>query len=243
MLNQWWVSLEQETERKCANSLEAHRADFRAKTDAALERYKQGREALERQVRDLEAELRRAHEARRGIERALEQADAAMNALQRETSWIGEENEAMVQQIMGLTKELQEDKDTEEEARLLRHGGSAAHRHRGPEPAPAPEDDGAILRFFYQLSDKLVEAAARVTELINAECRELLGLAGTRIFSNLQHLCPDLDLLDVLQRRATTTPGTPERLDIAIQCLQAIYSRPGAPVWAEHLSLPLTSGR
>jgi hypothetical protein len=36
----------------------------------------------------------------------LEQADAAMGALQRETSRIGEENEAMVQQIMGLTKEL-----------------------------------------------------------------------------------------------------------------------------------------
>jgi hypothetical protein len=43
---------------------------------------------------------------------------------------------------------------------------------------PAPEDDGAILRFFCQLSDKLVEAAMRVTELINTECRELLGMAG-----------------------------------------------------------------
>jgi hypothetical protein len=40
MLNQRWVSLEQETERKCAESLEAHRVDFRAKTDAALERYR-----------------------------------------------------------------------------------------------------------------------------------------------------------------------------------------------------------
>jgi hypothetical protein len=34
---------------------------------------------------------------RRGAERALEQADAAMNALQREISQIGEENEVMVQ--------------------------------------------------------------------------------------------------------------------------------------------------
>jgi hypothetical protein len=39
-----------------------------------------------------------------------------MNTLQRETSQIGEENEAMVQQIVGLTKELQEAKDSEEEA-------------------------------------------------------------------------------------------------------------------------------
>jgi hypothetical protein len=30
-----------------------------------------------------------------------------------------------------------------------------------------------------------VEAAARVTELIDTECQELLGMAGTRIFSNL----------------------------------------------------------
>jgi hypothetical protein len=63
---------------------------------------------------------------------------------------------------------------------------------------PAPEDDGAILRFFCQLSGKLVEAAMRVTELIDAKCRELLGMPGTRIFSKLQHLRPDLDLLDVL---------------------------------------------
>jgi hypothetical protein len=64
MLNQRQVSLEQETERKHAQSLEAHRADFRTNTDATLERYKQGREALEHQVRDLEAGLRKAHEAR-----------------------------------------------------------------------------------------------------------------------------------------------------------------------------------
>jgi multidrug resistance efflux pump len=81
MLNQWRVSLEQEFERRHTESLEACHMDFRAKTDATLERYKQGREALERQVRDLEAELRRAHEVRRGAERSLEQTDATMNAL------------------------------------------------------------------------------------------------------------------------------------------------------------------
>jgi hypothetical protein len=37
------VSLEQETEQKRAESLKADRADFRAKTGAALERYKQKR--------------------------------------------------------------------------------------------------------------------------------------------------------------------------------------------------------
>jgi hypothetical protein len=62
----------------------------------------------------------------------------------------------------------------------------------------APKDDGSILDFFGQLSDKLVEAATKVTELIDAECRELLGLAGMRIFSNIQHLRPDLDLEEVL---------------------------------------------
>jgi hypothetical protein len=48
MLNQRWVSLEQEFERRRAENLEACRVDFRAKTDAALERYKQGCEMLER---------------------------------------------------------------------------------------------------------------------------------------------------------------------------------------------------
>jgi hypothetical protein len=93
----------------------------------------------------------------------------------------------MVQQIVGLTDELQEARDSEEEARLLRrkhvqmfHEVSArimeAARRLGIEGLslpPAPEDDGAILRFFCLFSDKLVEAVARVMELIIAECREL----------------------------------------------------------------------
>jgi hypothetical protein len=105
----------------------------------------------------------------------------------------------MVQQIMGLTKELQEARDSEEEARLLRRRRVQMFREvsgcvmevaqrlgiEGLILPPAPEDDGAILCFFCQLSDKLVEAAARVMELIDIECRELLGMAGTRIFSNL----------------------------------------------------------
>jgi hypothetical protein len=65
MLNQRWVSMEQEFERRRTENLEACRADFHSKIDAALVRYKQGREALERQVRDLEVELKGAHEVRR----------------------------------------------------------------------------------------------------------------------------------------------------------------------------------
>jgi hypothetical protein len=52
---------------------------------------------------------------------------------------------------------------------------------------PASEDNGAILRFFCYLSDKLVEATARVMELIDAECRELLGMARAHF---LQPLAP-----------------------------------------------------
>jgi hypothetical protein len=98
-----------------------------------------------------------------------------------------------------------------------------------------PEDDGLIIHFFSQLAEKLAEASAKALELVDAECRELLGLAGTRIFSNIQRLRPDLDLEEVLQRRAPPPPGTPDReaqaraarLDIVLQCLQSIYARPG----------------
>jgi chromosome segregation ATPase len=127
--------------------------------------------------------LRKAHEVRRGAERALEETEAMMNALQRDISWLEEENEVMVQQIMDLTKGLQEAKDSEEEARMLRRqcmqmfrGFSArlmeATRHLGIDGLhlpSAPEDDGSILHFFGQLSDKLAEAATKVTELIDAE--------------------------------------------------------------------------
>jgi hypothetical protein len=50
----------------------------------------------------------------------LEETDATMNMLQRKTSRIEEENKVMAQQIVGLTKELQEARDSEEEAWLLR---------------------------------------------------------------------------------------------------------------------------
>jgi hypothetical protein len=152
----------------------------------------------------------------------LEETDAMMNALQHDTSRLEEKNEVMVQQIMGLTKGLQEAKDSVEEVRLLQRQRVQMFRRvsaRVMEAArclgieglilpPAPEDDGAIHRFFCQLSDMLVEAAARVTELIDTECRELLGMAGTCIFSNLQCLHPDLDLLDILQRREAMPPDT-----------------------------------
>jgi hypothetical protein len=98
-----------------------------------------------------------------------------------------------------------------------------------------PEDDGSIILFFSQLAEQLDDASAKVLELVDAECRELLGLTGTRIFSNLQRLRPDLDLEEVLQRRAPPLPGTPDhaaqaraaRLDIALQRLPATYARPG----------------
>jgi hypothetical protein len=79
MLTQRRVSMEQEFKRRRTKTIKACRADFRSKTDASLVRYKQGREALELQVRDLEAELKGAHEVRRGAERALAEADATIN--------------------------------------------------------------------------------------------------------------------------------------------------------------------
>jgi hypothetical protein len=106
------------------------------------------------------------------------------------------------------------------------------------------EDDGSIMLFFSQLAEQLDGASAKVLELIDAECQELLGLAGTRIFSNIQRLCPDLNLEEVLQRPSPPPPGTPdraavaraERLETALRWLQAIYSRPGAPAAADQES-------
>jgi hypothetical protein len=91
--------------------------------------------------------------------------------------------------------------------------------------------------FFSQLAEELDGASAKVLDLIEAECRELLGLVGTRIFSNIQRLRPDLNLEEVLRRPSPPPPGTPDRaavaragrLDIALRWLQAIYAHPGAP--------------
>jgi hypothetical protein len=239
MLNQRRIALEKEYKRRRAEYLEACRADFCVKTDAALVRYKQGHETLERQVRDLEGELKGAHEVRRGAERALAEADATIGTLQGDARRLEEENSTMVHQIVELSRELQEARDSEAEARVLRrqrmqmfHGFSAlvmeaAHRLgiHGLTLPTVPEDDRSIIHFFSQLAEQLADASAKVLELVDAECRELLGLAGTRIFSNLQRFHLDLDLEEVLQRRAPPPPSTPDRatlarsaqLDIALQ--------------------------
>jgi hypothetical protein len=63
----------------------------------------------------------------------------------------------------------------------------AAHRlgiHRLNLPT-VPEDDGSIMLFFSQLAEELDGTSVKVLELINAKCQELLGLTGTRIFSNI----------------------------------------------------------
>jgi hypothetical protein len=258
MLNQRRVSMEQEFKRRRAEITEACRADFCSKTDSALVRYKQGRETLERQVRDLETELRGAHEVRRGAERALAEANSTIASLWHDVQRLEEENSASILQVVEISRELQEARDSEAEARVLRRqrvqmfrGFSArimmaAHRLgiHGLTLPTVPEDDGSILLFFSQLAKQLDSASAKVLELIDAECRELLGLAGMRIFTNLQRLRPNLNLEEVLQRPSPPPPGTPDRavvaragrLDIALRRLQAIYARPGAPAAADQES-------
>jgi predicted nucleic acid-binding Zn-ribbon protein len=111
--------MEQEFERRCVEITKACRADFCSKTDAARDRFKQGRETLERQVRDLEAEQRGAHEVRRGVERALAEADATITSLRCDVQRLKEENSATVLQVMEISRELQEARDSKAEARVL----------------------------------------------------------------------------------------------------------------------------
>jgi hypothetical protein len=100
---------------------------------------------------------------------------------------------ASVLQGVETSRELQEARDSEEEARVLRRQRvqmfrgfsarvmAAAHRLgiHGLSLPTVPEDDWSILLFFSQLAEQLDGASAKVLELIDAECRELLGLAGT----------------------------------------------------------------
>jgi hypothetical protein len=126
-------------------------------------RYKQGPEALKRQVWDLEAELK----VRRGAEHALAKADATINSLRRDAQRLEEENSVMVQQIMEISRELQEARDSKAEARMLRrqrvqmfcgfsvHIKETAHRLgiHGLNLPTVPEDDGSIILFFSQLAE------------------------------------------------------------------------------------------
>jgi hypothetical protein len=137
----------------------------------------------------------------------LVEADAMITTLRCDVLRLEEENMVMVQQIVEISRELQEARDSEAEARMLRRQRvqmfrrfsarimEAANRLgiEGLNLPTIPEDDGSILHFFSQLAEKLAEASAKVSELVDAECRELLGLVGMQIFSNIQRLRTDLD--------------------------------------------------
>jgi hypothetical protein len=162
---------------------------------------------------------------RQGAERALAEADATLTSLRRDVQRLEEENLASVLQGVETSRELQEARDSEEEAHMLRRQRvqmfrgfsarvmAAAHRLgiHGLTLPTVPEDDGSILLFFSQLAEELDGALAKVLGLIDAKCRELLGLVGTRIFSNIQRLRPDLNLEEVLRRLLPPLPGTPDR--------------------------------
>jgi chromosome segregation ATPase len=119
MLNQQQVNMEQEFEQRHNKFTEACRVDFRSKADAARDRFKQGCETLERQVRDLETELKGAHEVRRGAERALAEADATIALLQRDVQRLEEENSATALQVVEVSCKLQEARDSKAEALVL----------------------------------------------------------------------------------------------------------------------------
>jgi hypothetical protein len=122
----------------------------------------------------------------------LAEADATINSLRRDAQRLEEENSVMVQQIVEISRELQEARDSEAEAHMLRRqrvqmfrGFSArimeaAHRLgiHGLNLPTVPEDDGSIILFFSQLAEQLDDASAKVLELVDAECQELLGLRG-----------------------------------------------------------------
>jgi septal ring factor EnvC (AmiA/AmiB activator) len=115
----------------------------------------------------LEVDLKGAHEVRRGAERSLAEADATINSLRRDALRLEEENTVMVQQIVEISRELQEARDSKAEARMLHRqcvqmfcGFSArimeAANRLGihwPTLPTVPEDDGSIIHFFSQLAE------------------------------------------------------------------------------------------
>jgi hypothetical protein len=124
-----------------------------------------------------------------GAERALAEADATIDSLRRDVQRLEEENSMSVLQVVEISRELQEARDSEAEARMLRRQHvqmfcgfsarvmAAAHRLgiHGLNLPTVPKDDGSVMLFFSQLDG----ASVKVLELIDAEYRELLGLAGT----------------------------------------------------------------
>jgi hypothetical protein len=65
---------------------------------------------------------------------------------------------------------------------------------------PADNNDTAFLQLFTQIVEKVEAAVTNLNDIIEEECRELLSLAATRIFTNLLHADLSFDFATVLRR-------------------------------------------
>ena len=76
---------------------------------------------------------------------------------------------------------------------------------------PSGDDAAAYLKFFAVLVERLEESAADVDTVIDEECRELLGIAATCVFSNLHLANPNFDFSSVLRPVETKYPAALEK--------------------------------
>jgi hypothetical protein len=65
---------------------------------------------------------------------------------------------------------------------------------------PTDDEDATFLQLFTQIAGKVEAAATNFNNIVEVDCRELLSLAGTRIFANLLHADPRFNFTTVLHR-------------------------------------------
>jgi hypothetical protein len=166
----------------------------------------------------------------------------AKDLANNEVAWLQEELTSLHGQIGPVTKIVEASQRAATEPQTLKHErckmfrmlavrASAAVARLGVRDFPISsyllsDDPAAFLQLFTKIVEKLEIAAMSLDNVVEEECREPLGLTGTRVFSNLLRVDPAFDFSMVLrpvERSAALKlmEGTKE----AMEALTKLYQR------------------
>src|SRR5664279_2320957 len=189
-------------EEDLAKELDAGRAqyleEYRRKLATQESRFKKKIEELEGTLRKTKITLKAESEAK----------DCAA----KEGGRFQKELLALQEQVGPVTEALHRSQEAEKHALVLQRErgkmfrelaarGRGATTRLGVEGLSSPDGDdaAAYLTFFAELVVKLEAAATGVDNIVDEECRDLLSVAATRVFSNLYHANPGFDFSPVLK--------------------------------------------
>lgn len=178
---------------------EALAVDYAKKLKFQEDRFTKKREDLQAEVSGLKELLTEAEGSRKLALKAKAETEGELASLQAQVGSVSDVVEkAKAKDEAARARGRQHERAKMYHALSIRARGALATICQERLGGPLEDNDASYLDFFTKLVEKLESGAKRVNGIIEDECRELLGQAATRIFSNLLRADANFDFNRVM---------------------------------------------